>query len=69
MVKKLKKGPKRGPGRPWEDVPRVPQRIARAVRFPPEENEGLLKAADKVEESVEGFIKKAVSDRVSKVLK
>lgn len=60
---------KRGPGRPWDGVPRVPLRKARSVRFPPDEDTGLVKAAEKVDESVEGFIKVAVKERVEKILK
>ncbi len=65
----MKKTKKRGPGRPWDGVPRVPPRKARSVRFPPEDDKRLVKAAEKVDESVEGFIKRAVNERVDKILK
>lgn len=60
---------KRGPGRPWDGVPRVPSRKARSVRFPPDEDKRLVRASEKVDESVEGFIKNSVKERVDRILK
>jgi len=55
-------------GRPWDGHTKV-KRTARSVRFPPEDFELLVKAAVNVDEKVEAFIKKAVQERVLKVLK
>lgn len=68
MAKK-KEEQKRKPGRPWDKTPRVPKRIGKAVRFPPEDYELLAQAAGKAEETIEGFIKTAVRERVTRVLK
>jgi uncharacterized protein (DUF1778 family) len=64
-----KKEKKRRPGRPWDGVKRVKPRIARLVRFPPEDNDLLIEAAIKANEAVESFIKEAVRERAMKILK
>lgn len=64
-----KKKKERGPGRPWEGVPRVDTPIARSVRFPPKDFKRLQRAARISGISVEGLIKEAVKDKVSNLLK
>ncbi|MBI2335716.1 MAG: hypothetical protein HYU97_03005 [Deltaproteobacteria bacterium] len=64
----MKDKSKRGPGRPWDKLPRVKPRIARSVRFPPEDYKLLTKAAEVRSETVEGFIKRAVIERTKKIL-
>ena len=65
---KTKAAKKRGPGRPWTGHTKV-VRIARNVRFAPEDFQALERAAAKVGEGVEPFMKTAISERVRRVLK
>jgi site-specific DNA-methyltransferase (adenine-specific) len=67
MIKPKEK--KRKPGRPWDKVERVEPRVGKAVRFPPEDYKMLEQAATKTNESIEGFIKTAVRERVTRVQK
>lgn len=69
MAKNSTKAAKtRGPGRPWTGHVKV-TRVARNVRFSPEDFKTLERAADKADEKVEAFIKTAVADRVKRILK